>query len=73
MRECPKDVDISVEGITLDLERACPGGGPGDGVPWSLVAELLRQMGPTCANELIFNVVQLVAATNAFSHALLPG
>lgn len=40
----------------LDLDLACPGGGPGDGVSGSLsrpCSAPLRHLGPSCACELM--------------------
>ena len=34
--------------MMADFDRACPGGGPGDGDPFDLPKGLFRQRGPFC-------------------------
>lgn len=34
--------------MMADFERACPGGGPGEGEPFDLPKGLFRQRGPFC-------------------------
>jgi len=58
LRECPTgDMGDKGASTTLDFDLACPGGGPGDGVPWPWPKGLpLRHRGPSCALELIIAV-----------------
>ena len=58
LRACPAATGCEVGdcSIMLDLDLACPGGGPGDGVPsitLPLPKGLLRHRGPLCACALI--------------------
>ena len=50
VREWPAVAGLGNVGcITEDLDRACPGGGPGDGDALFLPKGLLRHLGPGCA------------------------
>lgn len=46
------DIGIDI-GITVDLDLACPGGGPGEGEPLALPNGLFRNRGPDWAWDAI--------------------
>lgn len=49
VRECDDAGALGMgDCMMADFDRACPGGGPGDGVPFDLPKGLFRQRGPFC-------------------------
>lgn len=54
LRACPIGIGGSGDCMTLDFDRAWPGGGPGDGVSsLPFPNGLFRHRGPFCACELM--------------------
>lgn len=56
--------------MMLDFDRACPGGGPGEGVPPSFPNGLLRHLGPPWACMLILNVLQCSSSIRCYARVV---